>query len=161
MREIGATECLEILLHRGERISWFDDDCCDHFLTVKIVRRTHNRNILHRRVPQQSFFHLARTDIETASNNKILFPSGDEHVSIVVDVANIAGVKPLLGKGLSLARIVVQISRRTVRSAHKNFTILSRSNFCALDGTNFNRSFRNWNADGAVFRSARTEVGCN
>ena len=100
------------------------DDEADRYLTGFVVGDADHRSVGHRRVGEQERLELGRWDLEALVLDELLEPVDDEEVSLVVDVADVAGVEPsVVVDGVRGRGRVVQVARHHLRTAHPDLAV--------------------------------------
>jgi hypothetical protein len=85
-----------VFAHRVERDDGLLGDRyeSDHRFAPLLMRRTHDRDVGYPRQVSKHSFNLGLIHVFTSTDDHVLKPVDDEQTAILVEVADVAGVKP-------------------------------------------------------------------
>ena len=119
-------------LHLGGFHSRFENDRCRHRFAPLFVGHTENRCFHNRRMHVKNLFDLIWIDIQPARDNHFAFPVYQVKIPIVIQAADIPGVKPTVFEGFRryFGRLI-PISLHHVIPPHNHLPQLSDGNIIA------------------------------
>src|SRR5277367_3444212 len=80
---------------------------------------------------QQNFLNLERRDFFSAAIDEIAGAAGEEEEAVRIEIADVAGVKPAVAKGLPGCFRVAEVTVEDRDSAYRDFSRLSRGQWLA------------------------------
>src|ERR1700730_62531 len=78
------------------------------------MRETDDSYLIHQGMIEKGLFEGSWTHIHSSANDEILFSPGDEEIALFIQVAQIAGIKPLLGvASYRIAKVAFHLKGRS------------------------------------------------
>src|SRR6185295_12060237 len=108
---------------RGQLCARLEHDRGDDNLTPTLVWPADDAGVLDRRRFEQDALDLGGIDVLAARDDQFSLARGDEEISVVVEMPDIAGPVPAVLEGFARALRRVPVSGHHVRTAHENLAI--------------------------------------